>query len=92
MSAEVHGDAEETLRYFVAMSLGDEALTTSMALETVWTTRLYIYYAATLFLKAALAYAGAFSLPDIEPALNAQLANLHRELTEISFHIGADLS
>lgn len=92
MSAEVHGDAEETLRYFVAKSLGDETLITSMALETVWTTRLYIYYAATLFLKVALAYAGAFSFPDIEPALNAQLGSLHHELMEISSHIGGDLS
>jgi hypothetical protein len=91
MSSEVHGDAEETLRYFIGRVHNDETLLNSMALETVWTTRLYVYYAVSFFLRASLAYARSYSLRRIEDELERELAAVERELVEISEHVGADL-
>jgi hypothetical protein len=57
MSAEAHGDAEETIRYFLGKLLGKDHLLEPMGIETVLTTRLYVYYAASCFLRASIMYA-----------------------------------
>jgi hypothetical protein len=91
MSSETHADAEETLRYFVGKVTANPSLLDAMALETVWTTRFYIYYAVSFLLRATLAYARSYSLPAVEARLEKELANVERELIEISAHVGAGI-
>jgi hypothetical protein len=91
MSSEAHADAEETLRYFVAKVTANDSLLEAMALETVWTSRFYIYFAASFFLYASLAYSRSYKLPLVEPRLRKGLADVERELIAISSHIGADI-
>jgi hypothetical protein len=67
MSAETHGDAEETLRYLVGKTLADTVQFEAMALETIMFTRFLVYYAITMFIKACGAYVIAFSLPETLP-------------------------
>lgn len=47
-------NAEETLRYFIRHIQSDKTTLEAMALETAWTTRFYIYYAVSFFLRATL--------------------------------------
>jgi len=91
MSSETHADAEETLRYFVGRLQDSEDLLQAMALETVWTTRLYTHYAVSHFVRAALAYAHSYSLQGVEGLLRGQAAEVERELIDISAHIGAGI-
>jgi hypothetical protein len=91
MSSEVHADAEETLRYFVGKVVDNGSMLEAMALESVWTSRFYIYYAVSLFLRASQAYGRSYSLPAVEARLEKQLAKVERELIEIGAHVGADL-
>lgn len=91
MSSETHADAEETLRYFVGRLSTDRSLLEAMALETVWTTRLYFYYATLLFLRASIAYANSYSLGAVRSRLEIELADIEKELAEISTHIGSGL-
>jgi hypothetical protein len=53
MGSEAHGDAEETLRYLFGQ-LGTEEQFNAMAIETVWTTRMYVHYAASWFVRASI--------------------------------------
>ena len=48
MSSEAHGDAEETIRYFVGRLQSQEVFE-AMALETVWNSRLFLYYGVAVF-------------------------------------------
>ncbi|MGT2502685.1 DUF5677 domain-containing protein [Bradyrhizobium guangxiense] len=61
MSSEAHGDAEETIRYFVGRLQSQEVFE-AMALETVWNSRLFLYYAVASFLDASLLYCRRYSL------------------------------
>lgn len=89
MSSEVHADAEETLRYFVGNVADDGSFLEAMASESVWTSRYYVYYAASWFMRASLAYARSYSLPAVATPLETALATIERKLIEISVHIGA---
>jgi hypothetical protein len=89
MSAEVHGDAEETIRYLVG-ELQDQHVFEAMALETVLTTRLYIHYAASCFLRAAIMYAGRYALHDAVSALRGQLEAVQAELMQIGSQLDSD--
>jgi hypothetical protein len=91
MSSEVHADAEETLRYFVGKVADDSSVLEAMASESVWTSRFYIYYAVSLFLRASQAYSRSYALPAVEARLEKQLAKVERELIEIGAHVGAEL-
>jgi hypothetical protein len=91
MSSETHADAEETLRYFVGRLHNDPTLLEAMALETTWTTRLYIHYAVSLFLKASIAYVESYSLKAAQAYLAKALADVDRELIDIGAHVGSGL-
>jgi Family of unknown function (DUF5677) len=91
MSSEVHGDPEETLRYFIGKSVDNGSFFEAMALESVWTSRFYIYYAVSMLLRASQAYSRSYSFPAVEPRLKQELAEVERELIDISAHIGAKL-
>jgi Family of unknown function (DUF5677) len=88
MSSETHGDPEETLRYLIG-KLGSEEHFEAMALETVWTTRLYIHYAVSWFLRASIIYAVRYGMSEPATLLKPQLESIESELAEISKHIGA---
>jgi hypothetical protein len=88
MSSEVHGDAEETLRYLVG-KLANEAQFEAMALETVWTTRLYVHYAVSWFVRASIMYALRYGLADAVRHLDPEFRAVETEMVEISKHIGA---
>lgn len=90
MSSEAHGDAEETLRYFIG-KLGSEAQFKAMALETVWTTRLYVHYAVSWFLRASILYALRYELTEEAQRLDPELKAIEAEMAEISNHIGSGL-
>lgn len=89
MSSEVHNDAEETLRNFFGHISGNEELPEAMALETVWMTRLYVYFAALLLLKASLAYARCYLPRAISDRLGKEITEIDRELVDTSPHVGA---
>ena len=91
MSAETHADAEETLRYFVGKLQGDAELFEAMALETVWMTRLHVYYATSWFLKASIAYAMSYNLSTLTARLKQELESVDGALAEISTHVGAGI-
>ena len=61
MSSEAHGDAEETIRYFVGRLQSQEVFE-AMALETVWNSRLFLYYGVACFLDASLLYCRRYGL------------------------------
>ena len=88
MSSEAHGDAEETLRYFIG-KLADEAQFEGMALETVWTTRLYVHYAVSWFVRASIMYALRFGLTEAAHRLDPEFKAVEAEMAEISKHTGA---
>ena len=88
MSSEAHGDAEETLRYFIGKR-ANEAQFEAMALETVWTTRLYVHYAASWLLRVSIMYALRYGLSDAAQRLDPELKAVEAEMAEISKHIGA---
>jgi hypothetical protein len=91
MSSEAHGDAEETLRYLIGKALGTEAQLEAIALETVWTTRLYVHYAVFWFVRATIMYALRYGLTDAAQCLNAELRAVEAEMADISKHIGANV-
>jgi hypothetical protein len=88
MSSEAHGDAEETLRYLIG-KLGTEELFEAMALETVWTTRMYVHYAVSWFLRASIMYALRYGMNEVADRLKPEFEAVDTELAEISKHIGA---
>jgi hypothetical protein len=88
MSSEAHGDAEETLRYFIG-KLASKAQFEALALETIFTTRLYVHYAVSWFLRASIMYALRYGLTEAAQRLNLELKMVEAEMAEISNHIGA---
>ena len=88
LSAEVHADAEETLRYFFGKTHPDPAIFEAMAIETVMFSRFLLYSAITVFIKACIAYARSYSLPDTLPKMTAALVKADERLLEISLHVG----
>ena len=90
MSSEAHGDAEETLRYLFG-KLGTEEQFNAMALETVWTTRMYVHYAVSWFVRASILYAIRYGLAEAAERLKPEFEVVEAELTEIAKHIGAGL-
>ncbi len=88
MSGEVHADAEETLRYLIG-KLGSEEQFEAIALETVWTTRMYVHYAVSWFVRASIMYALRYEMGAAADLLKPEFAAVEAELVEISKHIGA---
>jgi hypothetical protein len=62
MSGQVHSDAEETIRYFIARGANNAELFERMALETVLFSRLLLYLAVSYFLEASAAYSKVYSM------------------------------
>jgi hypothetical protein len=90
MSSEAHGDAEETLRYLIG-TLGTREHLEAMALETVWTTRMYVHYAVSWFVRASIMYAIRYDMAEAADRLKPEFEAVEAELAEISKHIGAGL-
>jgi hypothetical protein len=88
MSSEVHADAEETLRYFIG-KLGTPEQFEAMALETIWTTRLYVHYAVSWFLRASIAYGLRYQMNDAVDLLKREYSAIDTEMAEISKRIGS---
>jgi hypothetical protein len=89
MSAEVHGDAEETVRYFVG-KLQEQNVFEAMALETILTTRLYIHYATSCFLRASIMYAGRYALHGVVFSLQEEMKSVQAELMQIASQLDSD--
>ncbi len=90
MSSEAHGDAEDTLRYLIG-TLGTREHLEAMALETVWTTRMYVHYAVLWFVRASIMYAIRYDMAEAADRLKPEFEAVEAELAEISKHIGAGL-
>lgn len=91
MSGEVHGDAEETLRFLLGRLQDDPAVFKAMALETVHTTRFYCYFAAAQYLRACLAYADTYGLTAAHGVLTAEVTRIESQLLEIARLTGSGL-
>ncbi len=90
MSSEAHGDAEETIRYFVGRLQGPEVFE-AMALETVWNSRLFLYHAVSTFLDASALYCGQYKLTDAAADINRLQSDIQGELEDIVEHIGSGI-
>jgi hypothetical protein len=90
MSSEVHGDAEEMLRYFIGR-LSRPELFDRMALETVWTSRLYVHYAVFWFLRASITYSLRYRMTDAAECLRKEYLAVDTEIAEIAKHIGSGI-
>jgi hypothetical protein len=89
MSSETHGDAEETLRYFVGRVQETEEVLEATALETVWNTRLYLYYAIAGFLRASSLYCERYALAKAASRISQVSEEIEAELQRTAQHIGA---
>lgn len=89
MSSEVHGDAEETIRYFVG-KLQNEKVFETMALETIMTTRLYVHYAAACLLRAGTMCASRYGMNDAIAPLRMESEAMQAELMNIVSYLDAD--
>jgi hypothetical protein len=76
------------LRYLIG-KLASEAHFQAMALETVWTTRLYVHYAVSWFVRTSILYALRYGLIDAAQRLDPEWKAVDAEMAEISKHIGA---
>ena len=85
----MHGDAEETLRYFVG-KLQEQHVFEAMAMETVLTTRLYVHYAASCFLRASIMYAGRYALHYAVTSLRDEFKLVQDELMQIASRLDSD--
>ena len=83
MSSEAHGDAEETIRYFVGKLQGKEVFE-KMAVQTVLTSRLYVYYAVSWLVRAGGLYAGHYGMGDTVDQLRTEHADIDAELMKIA--------
>jgi hypothetical protein len=90
MSSETHGDAEETLRYFVGQHQKSEIFE-AMALETIWNTRLYLYYAVASFLRASALYCDKYRIADTSDLFRMLVSEVQDELEIIARHTGSRL-
>jgi hypothetical protein len=88
MSSEAHGDAEETIRYFVGRLQSQEVFE-AMALETVWNSRLFLYYGVASFLDASLLYSRRYGLAKPGADIARLRADVEQELGEIAKHTGS---
>ena len=88
MSSEAHGDAEETIRYFVGRLQSQEVFE-AMALETVWNSRVFLYYGVASFLDASLLYCRRYGLSKAGVDIARLRADVERELGEIAKHTGS---
>ena len=85
----MHGDAEETIRYFVG-KLQEEHVFEAMALETILTTRLYTHYAASCFLRASIMYAARYAMHGAVSSLQEEMKSVQAELMQIASQLDAD--
>jgi hypothetical protein len=60
-----------------------------MALETVWTTRLYVHYSLSWYLRASISYALRYGMSKAAELLKKELTAVGAEMSEISLHIGS---
>jgi len=84
MSSQVHSDAEETIRFFVARVGADERIRERMAMETVWFSRLMLYFAVQRFLAATSAYGRYYGMSEAVTALNRGERILEEELQRVA--------
>ncbi|HMN39061.1 MAG TPA: DUF5677 domain-containing protein [Hyphomicrobium sp.] len=88
MSSEAHGDAEETLRYFLGKVSGQDVLE-KMASETWWNARFFVYFSICFFLRAAARYSGVYSLSNTARHVVNALRTCELELETCARHMGA---
>jgi len=80
MSSQVHSDAEETIRYLVARVGDDAMLAQRMAAETIWFSRLGLYFAAQCFLSASEDYCRCYYMKQAMTRLRAGQRIIEDEL------------
>lgn len=87
MSSQVHSDAEETIRCLVARVSGDAALAERMAIETIWFSRLGLYFAAQCFLSACEAYCRSYHMTEAITPLREGLNVIDDELRSTAMEV-----
>jgi hypothetical protein len=91
LSSEAHNDAEETLRYVLAVLSNNQGLKESMGIETLNFSKMMIYYAASYYVRTAITYAEVFQMPNILKHLMQGHTIIQNQLENISKLIGSGL-
>lgn len=89
LCSQSHGDAEETLRYFAAISAGDQKLLEQMGIETWEFSRLMVFIASSFFISAVGKYAETFGIADLAKFLELASQEIDREMKSIARNVGA---
>lgn len=89
LCSQTHGDAEETLRYFLVMSVGDEKLLERAGIETWEFSRLMVLLATSFFLSAVRKYGETFGITDLASPLKLASQELDKEMKLVALNVGA---
>lgn len=89
MCSQTHGDAEDTLIYFVGMLSGKRELMERMGLETINFSRFLVYCAVSLFIDASVRYAESFGMHRIAQRIGAGKSVVESRLLDMLGEIGA---
>jgi hypothetical protein len=87
LCSQSHGDAEETLRYFIGVSSGNQKLIEKMSIETTEFSRLMVFLAASFFLSAVGKYAVTFEMTDLAVLLLVAQQDLDRAMKAIALEL-----
>jgi hypothetical protein len=83
MCSQAHGDAEETLRYFLGQASGDHELLQRMALESLMFSHFMVDCAVLYFLKACFQFSTCFGLQSADESIARALSNVEREIEHV---------
>lgn len=82
-SSQIHVDAEETIRYFLAVMSPDESLRERMALESWAFSRYMLYFAVKYYLMACGTFALTYGMKSQLRPLNDGIKIIDKELHEL---------
>ena len=89
LCSQTHGDAEETLRYFIGVSAGSQEFLERMGIETWNFSRLMVFIASSYFISAVGKYAETFGMVDLAGPLELAKQEIDREMKLIALNVGA---
>lgn len=89
MCSQTHNDAEETLRYFYAVTSGNSDLMQRIGIETVYFSRFMLYFAVSFFLLVSARYAKSFYMVGVSDYIQDGINIIDNKMQEIAKHVGA---
>lgn len=89
MSSQIHSDAEETIRYFMARTCGNVALAEKMGLESVLFSRFMLYVGIQYFLEASRSFTRVYGMHEETRVLESGCSIIQQELISMAPHVGS---